>query len=186
MKLPRRLLLVLGFCAPAFAIAGAPAAGTRAPAAGTTAQLGQIEVNSIKPLVETLEQVKVAMTTPLDNDPKHYDVMVCRLKTSIDSRAGGRILECGTQGWFNMQRSIYAREMNVVTDPSMTSTPTLGHPWHTERLLNFKQLQALRQVLGKLPEPGKGDVEVVLDDAPVAGTQKAPASATAPASGPQG
>lgn len=57
------------------------------------------------------------MITPFDNDPKHYDVMICRLKTAIDSRAGGRILECGTQGWFNMQRSIYACEMNVGVAP---------------------------------------------------------------------
>jgi hypothetical protein len=169
-----RTLLALLFSTPVLAFAAVPAVSTP-PAAATTTQLGQVEVNSIKPLVETLEQMKVAMTTPLDNDPKHYDVMVCRLKTSIDSRAGGRILECGTQGWFNMQRSIYAREMNVVVDPSMTGTPTLGHPWHSERLLNFKQLQALRAVLGKLPEPGKGDVEVVLDE-----TQPAPAAGTAP------
>jgi len=173
--MPRRPLIALVLCAPALAWADAPAAGTAtaAPAAGTT-QLGSIQVNSIKPLVETLEQVKLAMTTPFDNDPKHYDVMVCRLKTAIDSRAGGRILECGTQGWFNMQRTIYAREMNVVQDPGMTATPALGHPWHTERLLDFKQLAALRQVLGKLPQPGKGDVEVVLDDA-----QPAPTAATA-------
>lgn len=172
-----RILLALLLSTPVLALAAVPAANTAAPApaAGTTTQLGKVEVNSIKPLVETLEQMKVAMTTPFDNDPKHYDVMVCRLKTAIDTRASGRILECGTQGWFNMQRSIYAREMNVVTDPSMTGTPTLGHPWHSERLLNFKQLQALRAVLGKLPQPGKGDVEVVLDDA-----QPAPAAGTAP------
>jgi hypothetical protein len=183
MKMVSRAVLILCLCAPALAGA-APSAGTTtaAPAAATsTAQLGQIEVDSIKPLVETLEQMKLAMTTPFDNDPKHYDVMVCRLKTAIDSRAGGRILECGTQGWFNMQRSIYAREMNVVTDPSMTGTPTLGHPWHSERLLNFKQLQALRAVLGKLPEPGKGDVEVVLDDAVPAATTGSPTPAPAAA-----
>ena len=183
----RRLSLLLCFLSvtPAWALDGpAPSAGTTAPAsASTTAELGEIQVKSIKPLVETLEQMKVAINTPLDNDPKHYDNLVCRLRDPIDGRATGKILDCGTQGWYAMQRTIRERDMNLTEDTSLTTTSTLGHPWHIERLLNFKQLQALRAVLGKLPEPGKGDVQVVLDDpqsAPGGSTEKAPASATTP------
>lgn len=167
----KAVLLILGLCAPLPALMAAPAASP-APAAGTTARLGQIDVDSVKPLVETLEQMKVAMSTPLDNDPKHYDDLVCRLRDPIDGRAQGKILDCGTEGWYAMQRTIRQRDMNLSEDTSLTTTSTLGHPWHIERLLNFKQLQALREVLGKLPAPGKGDVEVELDDA-----QGAPAAA---------
>lgn len=173
----KHLLIAISLLSfPMLAIAGVPAAATaRAPAASSTARLGQIDVKSIRPLVEVLEQMKTAITTPYDNDPKHYDNLVCRLRDPIDGRATGKILDCGTQGWYAMQRNIRARDMNVVEDTSLTTTSTLGHPWHIERLLNFKQLAALREVLGKLPPPGKGDVEVQLED-----DQPAPPAATAP------
>lgn len=174
----RSIILATALC-PALALADAPvtapaSATTAAPAAESTAQLGEVEVRSIKPLVEILEQMKTAIDAPYDNNPKHYDNMVCHLRESEGYRAQGMILDCGTQGWYAMQRNIRERDMNVVEDTSLSTTPNLGHPWHIERLLNHEQLAALRKVLGKLPEPGKGDVQIVLDDS-------APAASTAPA-----
>lgn len=183
--MPFRVLLAAALCLPTLGFADAPVAGTRAapPAAtassGNTAELGQVDVNSIKPLVEVLEQMKTAIDAPYDNSPKHYDDMVCRLRENAGFRAQGLILDCGSQGWYAMQRNIRNRDMNVVEDTSLSTTPTLGHPWHIVRLLNHEQLAALRKVLGKLPEPGKGDVQVILDDGtPAAASQAAPAAAT--------
>ena len=69
-----------------------------------------------------------------------------------------------------MRRGIYHRDMDATEDPSLSDTPTLGHPWHIVRLLNHEQLEALRSVLGKLPAPGKGEVEI-LDEAPAPSTR---------------
>ncbi|HEY3646111.1 MAG TPA: hypothetical protein VGM16_12300 [Gammaproteobacteria bacterium] len=116
-------------------------------------------------MVQVLEEMKLAIKRPFDNDPAHYDDMVCFIKDNSGYRAQGAILECGSQGWFAMQRGIHARDMNVTEQTDLTTSPNLGHPWHVERLLDHRQLAALRKVLGLLPEHGKGDVQVV-EDAP--------------------
>jgi hypothetical protein len=149
---------------------------TPAPAAGSAMQLGKVEVEGLKPLVEVLQQMKTAIDAPFSNDPKHYDDMVCRLEQHLDSRAQGLLLDCGTQGWFNMRRTAYHRDM--LRNPDLTSTPRLGNPWHVLRPLNMEQVAALRQVLGKLPLPGKGDIEIEGEDestpASAAGTTASP------------
>src|SRR5579859_7839010 len=109
----RKLFLALAIltAAPVWALEGpAPgaAAGT-APAAsqtgnGKSVHLGKIEVTGVKPLVEFLQEIKVAVKRPFDNDPAHFDDMVCRLG---DDQLGSHMsstLECGTQGWFSMRR----------------------------------------------------------------------------------
>jgi hypothetical protein len=147
---------------PAAASLAVPA-NIAAPAAASTAQLGKVEVTGTKPLVQVLQQMKTAIDAPYSNDPKHYDDMVCRIEENSGFRAQGAVLDCGTQGWFNMQRSIYNRDMAPAEDVNSTTTTTLGHPWHIVRLLNHEQLAALRAVLAKLPPPGKGDVQVIDD-----------------------
>ena len=175
-----RTLMALLLCLPAAAFADTPApslptatparAASTAPAAGSTAELGKVQVTGTKPLVELLQQMKTAINAPFTNDPKHYDDMVCRIENNEGFRAQGLVLDCGTQGYYSMRRAIIHRDMDVSEDVNSAGTPTLGHPWHIVRLLNHEQVAALRKVLGKLPEPGKGDVEV-LDD-----TASAPAS----------
>jgi hypothetical protein len=158
--------LVTALCiSPAWADAPvAPAAATTlVPAAASTAELGEVHVKGLKPMVEVLQQMKTAINAPFSNDPKHYDDMVCRIEDNSGFRAEGALLDCGTQGWFNMQHSIIHRDMDVTADPKLAGTPNLGHPWHIQRLLNHEQLAALRAVLAKLPAPGKGDVQIVDD-----------------------
>ena len=160
-----RLLVASVLYLPAVTQATAPAPGSRpaVPAAGNIAELGKVEVTGTKPLVELLQQMKTAIDAPFSNDSKHYDDMVCRIVDNDGYRAQGAVLDCGTQGYYSMRRGILRRDMKLNADVDTTSTATLGHPWHIVRLLNHEQLASLRKVLGKLPPPGKGDVEV-LDD----------------------
>ena len=169
------LILLACLCTPVWADAPAPATTAAPAAASKTLELGSIEAKGLRATVEVLEDVKLAIKRPFDNDPAHYDDMVCLIKDNDGFRAQGAILECGSQGWFAMQREIHARDMSVTEQTDLTSTPTLGHPWHVERLLNHDQLGALRTVLGLLPEPGRGDVQVVDD----LHGEKAPAASTA-------
>ncbi|HEY4128573.1 MAG TPA: hypothetical protein VGN70_11040 [Gammaproteobacteria bacterium] len=149
--------------APAIPASAPVAVSKAAAAASDTAQLGEIHVRGLKPMVEVLQQMKTAIDAPFSNDPKHYDDMVCRIEDNSGYTAQGAMLDCGTQGWFNMQRGILHRDMDVAADPRLASSPTLGHPWHIVRLLNHEQLAALRSVLAKLPLPGKGEVQIVDD-----------------------
>ncbi|MDE2461218.1 MAG: hypothetical protein KGL98_08205, partial [Gammaproteobacteria bacterium] len=91
----------------------ATAAQSTAPAAGTqthaqpgakpvTMELGKVNVTAMRRMIETLEQVKVALKRPFDNDPKHVDQMVCRLYPGVVYVKP--ILECGNQGWFARRR----------------------------------------------------------------------------------
>ena len=113
--------------------------------------LGQIEVTGMGPLVEALREVKVAVKRPFDNDPAHYDDMVCRLEENSGFRAQGTLLDCGTQGWFSMRRNEHG-----LGDTQAVST--LGHPWHTLRALDSHQMAALRELLKELPAPDQGHV----------------------------
>ena len=92
--------------------------------------------------------------------------MVCRIMDNDGFRAQGAVLDCGTQGYYGMRREILHRDMDPTEDVDSTNTPTRGHPWHIVRLLNHEQLAALRKVLGKLPPPGKGEVEILDDTTP--------------------
>lgn len=168
-----RTLFAAALCLPVLALAdasapvAAPAATTMGvPVGSTTAQLGKVEVTGTKPLVEILQQMKTAINAPYSNDPKHYDDMVCRIEENGGYRAQGALLDCGTQGYYSMRRGILHRDMDPTEDVDSTTTTTLGHPWHIVRLLNQDQLAALRKVLGKLPEPGKGEVEILDDTTP--------------------
>lgn len=180
-----RTLLLAALCLPALALADAPPASTApaatttaAPAVSTTAQLGKVDVTGTRPLVEVLQQMKTAIDAPYNNDPKHYDDMVCRIVDNDGFRAQGAVLDCGTQGYYAMRREILHRDMDPGEDVSLSNTPTRGHPWHIVRLLNHEQLAALRKVLGKLPAPGKGEVEILDDAAPGPAASTAPAAAT--------
>jgi hypothetical protein len=154
-------LLITLFLSTAWADSPAP---SPTPAAASTAQLGKVDVTGMKPLVQTLREVKVAVKRPFDNDPKHFDDMVCRLETGADtdSRAGA-VLECGTQGWYGMRRNEYQYGNWGTGDVPAIST--LGHPWHVVRALNMKQVQALRTLLKEVPAPDEGDVQVIDDEA---------------------
>ncbi len=131
-----------------------------------TARLGKINVTAMKKLVQTLQQVKVALNTPFTDSAKDVNQMVCLLHTGMHGMRvmGDATLECGTQGWFSMRRSgtqlglgPQLGGMSEETD----AAPTLGHPWHSIRLINYRQLMVLRALLKQLPAPGKGTVMVV-------------------------
>ncbi|MHB8423817.1 MAG: hypothetical protein ACYDB9_01500 [Gammaproteobacteria bacterium] len=150
--------------------AASPPAASPPPAAthetAGTAQLGKVTVHGgLRKVVHTLQQIKVALNRPLNFDPKHVDEMVCLIHTghrsSIHHRTSA-VLECGTQGWFAMRLQAgqnAAEEGYFGPDPwAHAAVSTLGHPWHIERVLNFRQLATLRKLLTKLPAPGKGRV----------------------------
>jgi hypothetical protein len=172
MRIPTlfALALLLPTVAPADASV-IPAPATRAaPAAASTAQPGKAEVEGLKPLAEELRAMKTAINTPFSNDPKDYDDMVCRLQEKSSSRAKATLLDCGSQGWYGMQRTIHSRDMSPTEDISLTTTPTLGHPWHIVRQLNPQQVAALRQMLDK----GGFGIESKSTPAPAAGTTPSP------------
>ena len=137
-------------------------AGAATHTALNSTKLGKIQVKGLMPMVEVLQQMKVAIDAPFSDDPKHYDDMVCRFADNEGFRAQGKLLDCGTQGWFGMRRGAYHQNMGM--DPDTSATPNLGHPWHIVRMLDQEQLAALRAVLAKLPEPGKGGVKIIGDD----------------------
>ena len=157
---------------PALALEGpVPAAGTRATAATTPApaqpttnsknvHLGKIDVQGLQPLVQTLQEIKVAVKRPFDNEPAHFDDMVCRLGDGSLGSHMSSTLECGTEGWFAMRRNQYLFGNGWGGEAAVS---TLGHPWHTVRALNPHQMMVLRELLRELPPPGQGPVEVVGD-----------------------
>jgi len=114
-------------------------------------QLGKIEVEGMKPLVEALQEIKVAVKRPFDNDPAHFDDVVCRLEDQNTGTHLGRLLECGTQGWFGMRRNAFA--YGGIMNGNTPAVASLGRPWHTLRTLDPRQLQALRALLKEVPPP---------------------------------
>ena len=166
--------------------ASPPAASTAAPAADTHAQaqpdekpasieLGKVNVTAMRRMIETLEQVKVALKRPFDNDPKHVDQMVCRLYPGVVYVKP--ILECGNQGWFARRRdqvhgslaggwrNAGSAGMQQALDANSlaTNSPSseYGHPWHSVRAINRRQIIYFRQILKALPAPGQGEVVIV-------------------------
>jgi hypothetical protein len=151
----------------------APLNTTTAPAATTqraadSVHLGNVKVTGARQLVQTLQQIKVALNKPVSFDHKHVDDMVCMLhaghQDSIFNRTSA-VLECGSAGWFVMRLNAQRGAMDeryYGSDPeSRAAITTLGHPWHIERVLSYRQLAALRKLLKKLPAPGKGQVKIV-------------------------
>lgn len=160
-----RIHLIAGITAFTLACLATPALAeppAAAPAAGATQHLGSVDVKGMQHLAEALQEIKVAIKRPLGNDPEHFDDMVCSLEVD---RAHG-ILDCGTQGYYSMQRdqSLYGNGFGT----GAVAIVTLGHPWHVVRDLNMKQVQALRLALKEVPAPGKGQVQVTDDTAPMA------------------
>lgn len=169
----RTLILAIACTAavPAWALEGPAAAATgMAPAFTTPAltpltkskdvHLGKVEVTGLQPLAAVLQEVKVAVKRPFDNDPAHFDDMVCRLGDNALGSHITRTLECGTQGWFAMRRNSFMFG-NFMVKGAAVAVSTLGHPWHTMRELNPRQIAVLRELLRELPPPGQGLVEVV-------------------------
>ena len=152
-----------------------PAAGMQAQvqpgAKPVTMELGKVNVKAMRELVKTMQQVKVALKRPYDNNPKHVDDMVCLLHP-VSFRHNQEVLECGNQGWFSSRRDITQRALagasgdwqraanadsEVANDGPSTEH---GHPWHAIRALTGTQLMYFRQVLNALPAPGQGVVTV--------------------------
>ena len=52
---------------------------------------------------------------------------------------------------------------NFMVEGAAVAVSTLGHPWHSIRELNPRQLAVLRELLRELPPPGQGLIEVVND-----------------------
>jgi hypothetical protein len=161
--IPALLLATPAWAQDAVAPAMTPpvAAAAAAPYAGKSrnVHLGKIQVSGMKALVETLQEIKVAVKRPFDDDPAHFDEMVCRLDDRQMDTHIGAVLECGTQGWFGMRRSEY-RYGGAMSDGAVAAA--LGHPWQTERTLNPEQTAALRDLLRGLPVPGAGKVQLVV------------------------
>ena len=168
----RMLTAILTVLCVSSAWADAPAAASAPPAATVKhldkMKLGTVEVTGLKPLVEALRELKVAVKRPFDNDPAHFDDMVCRFDDHPLGTHTGMLLECGTQGWFSMRRNFY--QYGGAMQGSEPAVSTLGHPWHSLRALDPGQLAALRELLKQLPPPGQGDVQIV-DEAPAASTR---------------
>ena len=150
-------------------LAAAPAWGQDAVAPATpyvgksrNVHLGKIQVTGMKTLVETMQEIKVAVKRPFDNDPGHFDDMVCRLDDRQLGTHIGAVLECGTQGWFRMRRDEF--QYGGALSDGAVSAAALGHPWHTERALNPEQAGALRKLLRGLPAPGAGKVQLLVDE----------------------
>ena len=136
-------------------------------------QLGKVNVNAMRVLIQTLQGVKVALKIPFDDNPKHVDEMVCRLHAGVvDSEPW---LECGNQDWFARRRDQTQMGLTAggwsngglqmaldANTPEMSGASSeYGHPWHTVRFVNRRQIIYFRQILNALPEPGKGNVVVV-------------------------
>jgi hypothetical protein len=170
------LVLLSLIAAPAWALEGpVPSASTATtsvattpvafqPGKGKSVHLGKIEVPGIKAQVETLQEVKLAVKRPFDDDPAHFDDMVCRLGGDELGSHTSRTLECGTQGWFGMRRNAYGYGGAMENDAVAVST--LGHPWHVVRYLKSGEEKVIRDLLRELPAPGKGEVKVIDDDPP--------------------
>lgn len=163
--IPALLVATPAWALDAVAPAMAPPTATAAtPYAGKSrnVRLGKIQVSGMKTLVETLQEIKVAVKRPFDNDPAHFDEMVCRLDDRQMDTHIGAVLECGTQGWFRMRRDEF--QYGGAMSDGAVSASALGHPWHTERALNPQQASALRSLLKGLPAPGAGKVQLVVDE----------------------
>lgn len=152
----------------------APAAGTHAPAQPgakpASIELGKVNVTAMRRMIETLEQVKVALKRPFDDDPKHVDHMVCRLHLAAFVNTEAE-LECGNQGWFSSRRDLtqralaggggFAQALNANWEATNGPTSEYGHRWHSTRTLTRSQLVFFRQLLKALPAPGTGKVVIV-------------------------
>lgn len=132
-------------------------------------ELGPVEVQGMRQIAEVLQQIKVAFSKPITSDPKHVDDMVCmihagRASGSIHNRTEA-VLECGTNGWYLMRAGATqsaVRQGYIGPDAEMYgANPTLGHPWHIKKILNYNQLAALRKLLKEVPRPGQGTVKIV-------------------------
>ena len=149
----------------------ATAASTQAQARAqpVTMELGKVNVKAIRELVKTMQQVKVALKRPFDNNPKHVDEMVCRLHP-VSFRHNQQVLECGSQGWFSSRRDItqralvggdWQRAANADSEVANDGpSQEYGHPWHAIHALTGTQLMYFRQVLNALPAPGQGVVTI--------------------------
>lgn len=111
----------------------------------TTAELGKVNVKATRQLVQTLQQVKVALKRPFDPSRNLEDAMVCRLWHGRMSGA----LECGTEGWFTRRRDDAQRAWR-----GMGPAPVIGHPWHSMHPLNYRQMMVFRKLLKEFPPPG--------------------------------
>ncbi|MDE1984842.1 MAG: hypothetical protein KGL98_11660 [Gammaproteobacteria bacterium] len=151
----------------------APVAGTQTPALPSakpvTMELGKVNVIAMRRMIQTLQQVKVALKRPFDDNPKHVDDMVCRLHPA-SFRHNQEVLECGNEGWFSSRRDItqralaggdWQRAANADSEVANDGpSQEYGHPWHAIRALTGTQLMYFRQVLNALPAPGQGMVTV--------------------------
>lgn len=135
-----------------------PSASTTSLESTQSHKLGKINVKAMQHLVETLQQVKVALHTPYSDNPKLVDQMVCTLGTNQPGHRSAAILECGTQGWYSSQRE--ATQLGILT--GQAAVPTRGHPWHSVRVLDHIQLVYLKKLLKELPPPTT-DVQVIED-----------------------
>ncbi|MDE1888123.1 MAG: hypothetical protein KGI32_08305 [Gammaproteobacteria bacterium] len=179
---------VLLAASPCLLASPPPNATTTAPAPGTgshaqaqpgekpaAVELGKVNVTAMRRMIETLQQVKIALKRPFDHDPKHVDNMVCRLYPGVVNVKP--ILECGNQGWFARRRDQTqgalaggwrnagdaGMQQALDANSSATNSPSseYGHQWHTVRAINRRQIIYFRQILNALPAPGKGEVIVV-------------------------
>lgn len=157
----------------------APARSTqvRAPSATQPAsiELGKVNVTAMRRMIETLQQVKVALRRPFDDNPKHVNDMVCRLHVDASVHSVAH-LECGNEGWFSSRRDIVSRALGggwvnagqegmerafaANSEAGNGPSPEYGHPWHSVRTLTPTQLMYVRQILNALPAPGQGEVTV--------------------------
>ncbi len=156
-------LVAVIFLMPAVSLANTPpssaTAGSSHPVTSNQShntELGNINVKAMQHLVKALQQVKVALHTPFSDNPRLVDQMVCLLGSNQPGHRSTPILECGTQGWYSMQREA----TQLVLLSGQASVPDHGHPWHTVRVLNHTQLMYLRQLLKDLPPPAT-DVQVI-------------------------
>lgn len=128
-----------------------------------SANLGKISVTATRQLIKTLQTVKVALKASYSDSPDQANAVVCRIRTghgylNTQERMGA-VLECGTNSWFTWRRES-CQNGDCLAEGKVSAYKRKG-AWHSTRVLNFKQLVALRKLLKTLPPPGKGQVVVV-------------------------
>lgn len=177
------LRTVLAIAVVAMLLAGSARADNPDEAKGATLQLGTVQVKGQRQIMETLQQIKMALKRSESSDRSQRQEVICRIDTDVGTHHQ-QYLECATNATRDRRReatqsSMYAacesvRGTSCAADQAFGARSSLGMAIgatsdHFLRMpVNGAALQAL---LAKIPDPSP-------EVAPVSGTATAPSAAT--------